>query len=293
MPSFAENRRQLPAANVLLYIGGIPAVHEADVNFQPHVSNYGLYQTFYTMSGVLNLSDCDKVNDAAGDSAISGKLIPVFGTPGEVVTINDGALRVSRPDVLFLRNCFQGQARTFLDVLSFDTNAYDIDILPYGARLDLKWGDVLVVKPTRENFHTTSASSPALDQLFDVEEKWGVYVCLPEFQSSGPYNALQIPGVCRQIRERVELFVTVWDSSWDAVLDRVVFTRDGPRQQLYAAKKYHLLEQHTGGVKLIADDVDLVEFSSMVVAEGDDTPPPVEKRALDEEDRADCKRAKH
>jgi hypothetical protein len=87
--------------------------------------------------------------------------------------------------------------------------------------------------------------------------------------------------------------VTIWDSSWDAVLDRVVYTRNGPRQQLYVAKKFHLLEQHTGSVKLTADDDDIVKFSSMAVADGDDTPPPVGKRSSDEDDRADCKRAKH
>lgn len=293
MSSFAENRGQLSAANVLLYIGGIPAVHATDVNFQPHVSVYGLYDTFYTMSGMLPLSACDSVDTLAGDTAMSGKVIPSPGSPGEVMTISGGGLRVSTGNtVLLMRNCNPDPADTLEKVVMFDPNVYDIGILPYGARLELKWGDVLVVKTSRQNFHTTSASSPALDQLFDVEEKWGVYVCLPEFHLPGPYNALQIPGVYRQIRERVELFLTIWDSSWDAVLGRVVFTRNGPRQQLYVDKKFPLLEQHTGGVKLIADDDNIVGFSSMVVA--DDTPPPVEKRALDEEDdRADCKRAKH
>jgi hypothetical protein len=301
MPSFAENRGQLSAASVMLYIGGIPPVRKTDPNFRPQVSNYGLYDTFYTMSSVAQLSDCDRVNTAVGDSGMEGRLIPWAGGVGEVVTICNGTLRVSwGNEVMLIRNGQPGPARTLLGVLSLDSNVCAVDVLSYGARVDLKWGDVLVVKSVRHKFHTASSSSPAPAQLLDVHENWAVFVCVPEFHAAGsaPYNALQIPGVCRQIRERVESFLTLWDASWDAALDRVVFTRNGPRQRVYVAQKFDLLEQHTGGVKLIDDgEDDIVEFSSMAVADvgGDDTPPPATKRSLEEggDDRADCKRAKH
>ena len=287
MPSFADNRALLSVASSMLYIGGISDVRKPDPNFQPQVSNYGLYDTFYTMTGTAQLSDCDRVNKAAGDSAMDGRILPWVGASGsgDLLTISDGMLRISKPgeEVMLLRNCQPGSAITLLDVVSFDPNVYEVAVLSYGDRVNLKWGDTVVVKPSRSSFHSVSAKFPSLEPFEDVHDTWSVYVCVPEFQHKGAYEALQIPGVCREIRERVESFVSIWDAAWD--VDGLVVTRNGPRQQAYAAQRFSLLEQHTGRVSLFEDCI--VGFSSMVV--GDAT-----KRALEDGgDGTDCKRAKH
>lgn len=286
MPTFAENRSNLAAPSVLFSIGGIPSASVDDPNFQPSVTHYSIYDTLCIMASGANVSACDVVNAAEGDTVdMSSLLIPWPTGTGEVLTIHNSELRISRgAEVMLLRNGSPKPAPTLFDVFAFDSNVYGLEILPYGARLELKWGDALVVKSPRSLFHSVTNYCIGPEELNMVESDWSVMVCLPEFHMPEPeaYNALQVPCFCRQIRERVEWFVGLWDAVWDPTANRVNLVRNGPRQTAYVAMEFDVLELIGKAVKLVLDDPSEDDVADMTVGV---------KRLSDGEDR-DGKRVK-
>ena len=239
----------------MLSIDGVPHVHQADPNFQPRMSTHGLYDTFYVMS-----SDpvCDAVNTRLGDEArIEAKHLPYHPLgAGEVLTITDGLLRVTKNgEVMLFRSGRASPATALSDVVSFNPVNYAPQILNYGARLQLKDGDIVIVKNTNSNF--TSADTCALSA---VGSDWLMYICLPEFQSGGSYDTLQKHGVCRQIREKVEAMVSVWDSRY-TLSGYIELIRNCSRQEAYAAQVFRVLDHHMPGIAGLGH-----EFASMSVS---------------------------
>ena len=257
MPTFAENRGNLSNASTMLLIGGVPAGHAPDLTFQPSVANYGLHDTFYVMTSSPSIQYCDKVNASDGDTVpTTGVHLPHPLGRGEVFTIDNGVLRTNAlqvGEVMLVRNGSPSPPATLKDAVFFDPNLHVLEILPGGARLQLKWGDAIIVKSPQSAFHSISPANPTPAPLHTVNHDWVVYVCLPEFHG-GPeaYNALRVPGVYRSIRERVEECVTAWDAAWDPTTNRVILTRNGRRQQAYEAFDWDVLEEHTAGVRLPA-----------------------------------------
>ena len=252
MSTFAEHRGRLSNANVMLMIGGIPPGHTSDRAFQPAVSNYGLHSTFYTMSSYLPQFS-NHLNAADGDTVpLTVVSLPWYLGGGEVLTVADGVLRTTLAgEVMLIRNGSPTPPATLLDAVSFDPNVNQVEILKAFAQLQLKWGDVLVVKNLQTLFHAAGPANTGPSPLSSVSDTWAVYVCLPEFHG-GPeaHTALRMPGVIRSIRERVEGFISMWDAQWTSATGLLTLSRNGPRQQAYVAKTWDVLDQHTSGVKL-------------------------------------------
>ena len=279
MPLFVEHREALSHAHKLIYIGGVSALNALDPNFEPSRSSYVLPDTFLVKSCVA-CEDVDKTKDSS--VCMDQTVIPWpmgGGSMHEAFTVADGVFRSSGDHVMIIRNGSPNSWETLWKVCELDPNINELDILSYGKRLQLKWGDVIIVKPVRSSFHSVGSRNAGPYQLEKIEEDCDVYVCIPPLAPAAS-AALFAPGVLREIRERVEEFVLIWDASWDSALNRVVFTRDGQRQQDYEKLDFDVLKQRTESVRLNPG-----VFSSMVASM---------KRALDEDDDdSSAKRAKH
>jgi hypothetical protein len=286
MPPFVEHREALSHAHKMIYIGGISALNASDANFEPSRSSYVLPDTFLVKSS-MPCEDVDKTKDSS--VCMDQTIIPWpkgGGSTYEAFTVADGVFRSSGDHVMIIRNGspkFPNSWETLWKVCELDPNINELDVLSYGKRLQLKWGDVIIVKPVRSSFHSVGSRNAGPYQLEEVEEDCDVYVCIPPLAPAAS-AALFAPGVLRKIRERVEEFVLIWDASWDSTLDRVVFTRDGQRQQDYEKLDFDVLKQRTESVRLIPEP-DGAGFSSMISSM---------KRALDDnDDDSSAKRPKH
>ena len=279
MPPFVEHREALSHAHKMIYIGGISALNASDANFEPSRSSYVLPDTFLVKSSV----PCEDVDKTKDSSVCMDQTVIPWPKGGssthEAFTVADGVFRSSGDHVMIIRNGSPDSWETLWKVCELDPNINELDILSYGKRFQLKWGDVIIVKPVRFVFHSVGSRNAGPDQLDEIGEDCDVYVCIPPLAPAAS-AALFAPGVLRKIRERVEEFVLIWDASWDSALDRVVFTRDGQRQQDYEKLDFDVLKQRTESVRLNSGG-----FSSMVSSM---------KRALDEDDDdSSAKRAKH
>ena len=156
---------------------------------------------------------------------------------------------------MVIRNNTREVWDTLGKVFELDPNTSALQVLDYGTRFELKWGDVIIVKPTRSNFHdlvNSAYSGP--EDLTTVKENWDVYVCLPPSPLLKPktlHPALLAPGVLRGIRERVQAFVAVWEAKWDPVKDRIEYVKKPQDVRNYMGMDFEILKRHTDRVKLM------------------------------------------
>jgi hypothetical protein len=292
-----SNRRNLCTANVMLSIGGIPDCFAFDDNFTPYVSHYGLYENNYVIGPVS--SSYNFVDSQKGDSVDTDlKCIPWVGSggKGEVATFTGAQLRLTQSDdcyIMLLRNYRPHMPRKLLDVFSYSTATYDVDIPVQGTRLELKEGDVIVLRDQMEDFYDASRRTA---EPLKIDYNWQVFVCLPDLNSFGEGCAhLSKRGVCRQIRERLEAFVETWDVSYDATAKMHVLSCNARRYSDYENLSFPQLVKHTGrvyadgvepddddGVVSLGggdDDSDVASFAAMTVECGEGCR--AKKRALD------------
>jgi hypothetical protein len=293
-----SDRLSLCTANVMLSIGSVPACFASDENFTPYVSHYGLYENSYVVSSTFSHPDfVDKEN---GDSVETDlKCIPwaCGGGQGEVVTFTGAHMRVSHADdrfVMLLRNYRPHAPRKLLDVFSYSTSTYTLDIPVEGTRLELKEGDVVVIRSERDTFCTTNRRVGIEPVKFN--DNWQTFVCLPDLTSFPEGCAhLSKRGVCRQIRERVEAFVETFDVAYDSTHEKFMFASNATRYVSYENRTFDQLVKHTGRVyaegveadsedegSKLTDDKDVVSFAAMTVDECGEGGR-AKKRSLEEE----------
>jgi hypothetical protein len=290
----AQNRLNLCTANTLLSVGGILDCFASDANYTPSVTHYGLYGNSYVISSIF--SHPDFVDEVKGDSVDSDlRYIPwAFGAlQGEVACLNEATLRLTHASahyVMLLRNYRPHMPRKLLDVFSYSTATYGVDIPSHGSRLELKEGDVVVLRGEKPDFCMTSRSVTTEPLTFNAT--WQIFVCLPDFTSfPGAHESLSKRGVCRQIRERVRAFVETYDITFDYGTKAFTLASNAVRYAAYENRRFGQLVKHTGRVydenvepsedEDAVEDTDVVSFASMTVEDSGEGGR-ARKRALDE-----------
>jgi hypothetical protein len=241
-------RSKLTNAAKMLFIGGISALDEQDLNFQPCYAVYDMADRLLVKSSV-SYADENAQKDGPGLMALT-RIAWAGGGTGEAFSVTDTVLRVSLDGVVaVVRNSCAHSWETLWKVFEFDPNSSELDTVSYGGRLQLKWGDVVIVKPPRDAFHTANARYPGPVAVSDFGEIWDVYVCLPPLNEEA-FAVLYTPGVLRDIRERVEAYFAIWDATWDATVSRTMFTKNDQRKMAFEAMDCGDLKQKTDSVKL-------------------------------------------
>ena len=293
----ASDRLNHGIANVMLSIGSVPTCYDSVESFTPSVSHYGLFGNSYVVSSTF--SNPDFVDKFKGDSVDTDlKCIPwaYGGSTGEVVTLNEADMRVTHSGgryVMLLRNYRPHAPRKMLDLFSYTTADYSVDIPVEGARLGLKDGDVVIIRSEKDHFCNTSRRTTTDAMTFN--DNWQIFVCIPDISSfPGACDHLTKHGVCREIRERVEAFVETFDVTYDSNTEKFTFASNATRYDLYQNHCFKHLVKNTGrvyadGVVESDDDEDVsqiedkavMSFSVMTVDECGEGGR-AKKRALDE-----------
>ena len=213
----------IPDATRMVEIGSIPDAHKDDLNFTPSSTSIPLLDAFVTGVSDAGVGYRASVNEHVGDAVFTTdeRLIWKAGVnTGQVLTINKGELQVSQGMNTFSHVCLARNGRTSTNLRTLEDlwqfKTYTVQILPTGARLTLMDGDVLILKPYRSRFHTITKAGMAPQDLV-IGDEWQMFLCISEFTFPEDVilSTLRQPGVLRDLRERIEMFLGCYEVSWD------------------------------------------------------------------------------
>jgi hypothetical protein len=235
MATTTITRKDLDKAHTMMLVGEISDGYEDSKQFTPSHCPHLLHNRAVVIGG-------SKPQVSPEDEAEIGHEFIQLGDPndGIICTVTCSQLLVNRSNaIILLRNNRPFNAGTLHDVVSLNPKRYSVAALDAGASLVLKEGDVLLVKNTSCVFSIASARYPAPGKLH-FNHLCKVYVCLPKFAADA-MQAFRRPGVVRELRLKIEMFVEVWIAQWDAGTKSVVYTVDDSLRKQYRNQSFEAL----------------------------------------------------